>query len=71
MSEIAGSLNAIGAGLVTIGAGLGIGRLAAGALEGIARQPEAATKIQTGMLITAAMIEGVAFVAIVVCFVAK
>ena len=71
MSELAGSLNAIGAGLVTIGAGLGIGRLAAGAMEGIARQPEAASKIQAGMLITAAMIEGVALVGILICFVAK
>lgn len=60
------SLAAIGAGLVVIGTGLGIGKIAAAALEGIARQPEAAGKLQTNMLIAAALIEGVAlFCAIV------
>ena len=54
-----GTLAAIGAGLVTIGAALGIGILANGAMNGMARQPEAAGKIQTGMLIAAALIEGV------------
>ncbi len=57
----------IGAGLVLVGAGLGIGRLAGGAVEGIARQPEASGKIQTAMIIAAALIEGVAFFALVVC----
>lgn len=57
----------IGAGLVLIGLGLGIGKLACGAVEGIARQPEAAGKIQTAMLIAAALIEGVAFFALVIC----
>jgi len=57
----------VGAGLVLIGAASGIGKLAAGAVEGIARQPEAAGKIQTAMLIAAALIEGVAFFALVVC----
>ena len=50
-----GSVSAIGAGLVVIGAGLGIGKLAASAMEGIARQPEAAPKIQVNMLIAAAL----------------
>lgn len=51
----------IGAGLVTLGAGFGIGKIGAGATEGISRQPEAAGKIQTAMIISAALIEGVAF----------
>lgn len=67
---LVGSLAAIGAGLVTIGAALGIGRLAAAAMEGIARQPEAAGKIQTAMLIAAALIEGVALFCAVICFLA-
>lgn len=62
-----GTLAAIGAGLVTIGAGLGIGKLAASAMEGIARQPEAAPKIQVNMLIAAALIEGIALFAAVIC----
>ena len=63
----AAALAAVGAGLVTIGAGFGIGKLAASALEGIARQPEAAPKIQGAMIIAAALIEGVALFAAVVC----
>lgn len=63
-----GTLAAVGAGLATIGAGLGIGLLAAAALEGIARQPEATNKIQVNMLIAAGMIEGVALFAVVICF---
>ena len=58
----------LGAGLVTIGAALGIGKLAAAAMEGIARQPEAAPKIQVNMLIAAALIEGVALFCAVICF---
>lgn len=65
-----GTFAAIGAGLVAIGVGLGIGRLAGSAMEGIARQPEAAGKIQTAMLIAAALIEGVALFAAVICFLA-
>ena len=57
---------AIGAGLATIGAGLGIGRIGGSAMEGIARQPEAAGKIQTAMLIIAALIEAIALFAVVV-----
>jgi len=67
---IPGSLAAIGAGLVTIGAAYGIGKIASSAVEGIARQPEAANKIQTSMLIAAALIEGVALFSAVVCFMA-
>lgn len=57
----------LGAGLATLGAGLGIGRLAASALEGSARQPEAADTIRTSMIISAALIEGVALFAEVIC----
>ena len=63
-----GTFAAIGAGLVTIGAGIGIGQLATSALEGIARQPEAMNKIQTVMLIAAALIEGIALFGAVIRF---
>ncbi len=62
-----GSFASLGAGLVVVGTGLGIGLLAAAALQGIARQPEATQKIQTNMLITAALIEGVALFCAVIC----
>jgi len=65
---IHGTLAPIGAALVTIGAALGIGKLASSAMDGIARQPEAAKNIQTAMLIAAALIEGVALFCAVVCF---
>ncbi len=68
VTALHGTLAAVGAGLATIGAGLGIGLLAAAALEGIARQPEATNKIQVNMLIAAGMIEGVALFAVVICF---
>ncbi len=58
---------AIGAGLVVIGAGLGIGFLGKGAVESIARQPDQATVIQVAMIIAAALIEGLAFYAVFVC----
>lgn len=63
-------LAALGAGLVVIGAGVGIGRIAGSAMDGIARQPEAANKIQTAMIIGAALIEGVAFFCAVVALMA-
>ncbi len=59
---------AVGAGLAVIGAGLGIGRIGGQAVEGMARQPEAAGRIQTAGLILAALIEGAALFAIVVAF---
>jgi len=59
-------LAAIGAGLAAVGAGLGIGRIGGGAVEATARQPEMAGKIQTQMIIAAALIEGVALFAVVV-----
>ena len=57
----------IGAGLAVIGGGLGIGRLAAAAMEGSARQPQALGDIRTTMIIAAALIEGLALFAEVVC----
>ena len=54
----------IGAGLVVIGVGLGIGKIGGSAMEAIARQPEAYGKIQTAMLIAAALIEGIGFAAL-------
>ena len=58
---------AFGAGLTTLGAALGIGKLASAALEGMARQPEVASNIQTAMIIAAALIEGFTFFALVIC----
>ncbi len=55
---------ALGAGLVVIGAGIGIGKIGGSAMEAIARQPEATGKIQTAMLIAAALIEGIGFAAL-------
>jgi F-type H+-transporting ATPase subunit c len=61
-----GTLAAVGAGLAVIGAGLGIGRIGGSAMDAIARQPEAYSKIQLAMIISAALIEGAALFAIVV-----
>ena len=57
----------IGAGLVILGAGYGIGKLASSALESMARQPEVAGSIQTAMIIAAALIEGVTLFALYIC----
>jgi F-type H+-transporting ATPase subunit c len=57
----------IGAGLVLIGAGWGFGRIGAAALEGMARQPEVAAKVQTAMIVIAALLEGATFFALLVC----
>ncbi len=61
-----GTLAAVGAGLAVIGAGLGIGRIGGSAMDAIARQPEATAKIQTVMIIAAALVEGAALFGIVV-----
>ncbi len=58
---------AMGAGLAVIGAGLGIGKIGGSAMEAIARQPEASGDIRMNMIIAAALIEGVALLAVVVC----
>jgi F-type H+-transporting ATPase subunit c len=60
----------LGAGITLVGAGLGIGKMAASALEGTARQPEAAAAIRTTMIIAAALVEGLAFFALVICLLA-
>ncbi len=57
----------IGAGLAAIGAGLGVGNIGKDAMSAIARQPEVAGDIRTNMILAAALIEGVALFAIVVC----
>ncbi len=62
-------LAAIGAALAVFGAAWGIGRIGAKAMEAIARQPEAASMIQTSMIIVCALIEGVALFAVVVALV--
>ncbi|MDB9836831.1 ATP synthase F0 subunit C [Flavobacteriaceae bacterium] len=54
----------VGAGLVVIGVGMGIGKIGGSAMDAIARQPEAYGKIQTAMLIAAALIEGIGFAAL-------
>lgn len=57
----------IGAGIVVFGAAIGIGRIGSAAMEAIARQPEASSKVQTTMIIAAALIEGIALFSVLVC----
>ena len=64
---------AIGAGIAVLtglGAGIGIGKIGGSAMEAIARQPESVNDIRTNMIIIAALVEGVALFAVVVCFLA-
>lgn len=58
---------AIGAAIATLGAGIGIGRIGQSAMEAIARQPEASGDIRSTMIVAAALIEGVAFFAVITC----
>lgn len=60
----------IGAGLAAIGAGIGISKIGANAMDAIARQPEETNSIRTNMIVIAALIEGVALFAIIVCIIA-
>ena len=60
----------IGAGLAAIAAGIGIGKIGSSAMDAIARQPEEANNIRTNMIVIAALIEGVALFAIIVCVLA-
>ncbi|MFL5243747.1 MAG: ATP synthase F0 subunit C [Gemmataceae bacterium] len=70
-SRIGGSFGAgLGAGITIIGAGWGFGRIGAAALESMARQPEVAGRVQTGMIVIAALLEGATFFALIVCIVA-
>ena len=57
---------ALGAGMAAVGAGVGIGQIGKGAVEAIARQPEAMNDIRANMILTAALVEGAAFFAMVV-----
>jgi F-type H+-transporting ATPase subunit c len=57
----------VGAGVTIIGAGIGFGRIGAAALESMSRQPEVAGRIQTAMIVIAALLEGATFVALIVC----
>ena len=60
---------AFGAGLIILGAGLGIAKIGAAAVESMARQPEASGDIRGGMLLAAALIEGATFFALIVCII--
>ncbi len=66
---ITGSIATVGAGLVALGAGLGIGWIGSSAMTAMSRQPELAQKIQVSMLIAAALVEGVALFCAVICLV--
>ena len=63
-----GSIAALGMGLAVIGAGIGIGNVGAKAMEAIARQPEAVGDVRSNMILMAALVEGAALIAIVMCF---
>ncbi len=67
LSEVAwaNAGGAIGAGLAAVGAGIGIGQIGKGAVEAIARQPEAINDIRANMILTAAFVEGVALFAVI------
>jgi len=63
--EVQPGLGAIGAGLAAVGAGIGVGSIGKGAVEAIARQPEATNDIRANMILAAALVEGVALLAAV------
>ena len=63
--EMAKAGGAIGAGIAALGAGVGIGQIGKGAVESIARQPEASGDIRANMILTAAFVEGVALFAVI------
>ncbi len=60
----------LGAAVAAIGAGIGIGKIGAAAMEAIARQPQAAGDIRSNMIVIAALVEGVALFAVIVCVLA-
>ncbi len=66
LEAVANAGGAVGAGLAAVGAGIGIGQIGKGAVEGIARQPEAANDIRANMIVAAAFVEAVALFAVVV-----
>lgn len=63
-----GSIVAVGMGLAAIGAGIGVGSIGGKAMEAIARQPEALGDIRANMILTAALVEGAALIAIIMAF---
>ena len=70
LEGVANAGGAVGAGLAAIGAGIGIGQIGKGAVEGIARQPEATNDIRANMILAAALVKGAALFAIIVGFLA-
>jgi len=70
LAEMATAGGAIGAGIAAMGAGIGVGQIGKGAVEAIARQPEALNDIRSNMILTAALVEGAALFAIIVGFLA-
>lgn len=70
LSAIGGGIAALGASIAAIGAGMGIGKIGGSAMEAIARQPEAAGDVRSNMIVAAALIEGVALFAVIVCLLA-
>jgi F-type H+-transporting ATPase subunit c len=66
-AEMGQGLAGIGAGIAAVGAGIGVGRIGGSALEGMARQPEAAGDMRSNMIVAAALVEGVALFAVIVC----
>lgn len=60
-------LAGLGAGAAVIGAGIGIGRIGGSAMEAMARQPEAIGDLRSNMIVAAALVEGVALLAVIVC----
>lgn len=69
-AEVAKMGGALGAGIAVIGAGLGIGRIGGEAMEAMARQPEKIGDLRSSMIIAAALVEGVAFLAVIVALLA-
>lgn len=70
MGAVGSGIAAVGAGLAAIGAGLGIGKIGGNAMEAIARQPEASGDIRANMIVSAALIEGVALFGVIVSLLA-
>jgi len=70
LEAVASAGGAVGAGLAAMGAGIGVGQIGKGAVEAIARQPEALNDIRSNMILTAALVEGVALFAVIVGFLA-
>lgn len=67
LKDVAAGWAGVGAGIAAVGAGIGIGRIGGSALESIARQPESLGDIRANMILAAALIEGVALFAVIVC----